>query len=292
MPGVPKMAFEVSDEERQATYQAGWDAGSLIGLIGAFGDVLFNKAANDTAAEFVRNKIRGIVKDPELAEALCPKDYPVGTKRPCLDTGYYETFNRENVRLVDLRKTPIARITPRGIELDGELIEVDAIVYATGFDAMTGSFTRVDIRGVGGVQLKEEWANGPTTYLGLAISGFPNLYAVTGPQSPSVLSNMMVSIEQHVDWISDCIAYMREHGYSTVEARREAQTAWVEHSNAIGNQTLYPLANSWYMGANVPGKTRVFLPYIGGVGPYRQKCDEVAANGYEGFTLARVEALV
>jgi cation diffusion facilitator CzcD-associated flavoprotein CzcO len=292
MHGTPKMAFEVSEEERQATYQAGWDAGSLVSLIGAFGDVLFDKAANDTAAEFVRNKIRGVVKDPELAETLCPKDYPVGTKRPCLDTGYYETFNRENVRLVDLRKTPITGITPTGIKVGGELIEVDAIVYATGFDAMTGSFTRVDIRGVGGRQLKEEWTNGPTTYLGLAISGFPNLYSVTGPQSPSVLSNMMVSIEQHVDWIADCVAYMRKHGYSTIEARPDAQAAWVEHSNKLGDQTLYPLANSWYMGANVPGKPRVFLPYIGGVGPYRQKCDEVAANGYEGFTLARVEALV
>ena len=176
--------------------------------------------------------------------------------------------------------------------MGGELIEVDAIVYATGFDAMTGSFTRVDIRGVGGRQLKEEWADGPTTYLGLAIAGFPNFYSVTGPQSPSVLSNMMVSIEQHVDWIADCITYMREHGYSTIEARPEAQAAWVEHSNELGNQTLYPLANSWYMGANVPGKRRVFMPYIGGVGPYRRKCDEVAANGYEGFTLARVEALV
>jgi cation diffusion facilitator CzcD-associated flavoprotein CzcO len=284
--GTPKMAFEVSEAERQATYQKGWDAGNLVGLIGAFGDVLFDKAANDTAAEFIRNKVRSIVKDPELAETLCPKDYPVGTKRPCLDTGYYETFNKEHVRLVDLRKTPITEITPKGIMVGDELIEVDAIVYATGFDAMTGSFTRVDIRGVGGVQLKEEWANGPTTYLGLAITGFPNFFSVTGPQSPSVLSNMMVSIEQHIDWIADCINYLRTNSYGTIEARPEAQTAWVEHSNELGNQTLYPLANSWYMGANVPGKPRVFLPYIGGCGPYREKCDQVAANGYEGFKLA------
>ncbi len=284
--GTPKMVFEVSEAERQATYQKGWDAGNLVGLIGAFGDVLFDKAANDTAAEFIRNKVRSIVKDPELAETLCPKDYPVGTKRPCLDTGYYETFNKEHVRLVDLRKTPITEITPKGIMVGDELIEVDAIVYATGFDAMTGSFTRVDIRGVGGVQLREEWANGPTTYLGLAITGFPNFFSVTGPQSPSVLSNMMVSIEQHIDWIADCIDYLRTNNYGTIEARPEAQTAWVEHSNELGNQTLYPLANSWYMGANVPGKPRVFLPYIGGCGPYRERCDQVAANGYEGFKLA------
>jgi cation diffusion facilitator CzcD-associated flavoprotein CzcO len=284
--GDPKPCFEASEEERQATYQAGWDAGNLVGLIGAFSDVLFVQEANDTAAEFIRNKIRSTVKDPELAETLCPKDYPVGTKRPCLDTGYYETFNQPNVRLVDLRKTPITEITPKGIKVGDELIEVDAIVYATGFDAMTGSFTRVDIQGVGGVALKDQWANGPTTYLGLAVTGFPNFWSVTGPQSPSVLSNMMVSIEQHIDWIADCLVYLRDKGYNRIEAQPDAQTGWVEHSNELGDQTLYPKANSWYMGANVPGKTRVFLPYIGGCGPYRQKCDEVAANGYEGFKLS------
>jgi len=281
----PRTAFEVSEEERQATYQAGWDSGNLVGLIGAYADILFNKEANDTAAEFIRNQIRSIVKDPETAEALCPKDYPVGTKRPCLDTNYYQTFNKPNVRLVDLRKTPITEITPKGIKVGGEEIEVDAIVYATGFDAMTGSFTRVDIRGTGGAKLADEWADGPRTYLGVAMAGFPNFWAVTGPQSPSVLSNMMVSIEQHVDWITDCLVYLRDKGLHTIEATPEAQDAWVEHSNEIGNQTLYPLANSWYMGANVPGKPRVFLPYIGGCGPYREKCDEVAAKGYEGFKL-------
>ncbi|MDH4075627.1 MAG: NAD(P)/FAD-dependent oxidoreductase [Acidimicrobiia bacterium] len=285
MEGEPKLCFEVSEDERQATYQAGWDSGNLVGLIGGFADILFNKEANDTAAEFIRNQIRSIVKDPETAEALCPKDYPVGTKRPCLDTHYYETFNKPNVRLVNLRQTPITEITPKGIKVGDEEIEVDAIVYATGFDAMTGSFTRVDIRGTGGAKLADEWANGPRTYLGLAMAGFPNFWAVTGPQSPSVLSNMMVSIEQHVDWITDCLVYLRDKGYHTIEARPEAQEAWVEHSNEIGNQTLYPLANSWYMGANVPGKPRVFLPYIGGCGPYRDKCDEVAAKGYEGFKL-------
>ncbi len=281
----PRTAFEVSEEERQATYQAGWDSGNLVGLIGAYADILFNKDANDTAAEFIRNQIRSIVDDPETAEALCPKDYPVGTKRPCLDTNYYQTFNKPNVRLVNLRNNPITEITPTGIKVGDEEIEVDAIVYATGFDAMTGSFTRVDIRGTGGAKLADEWADGPRTYLGVAMAGFPNFWAVTGPQSPSVLSNMMVSIEQHVDWITDCLVHLRTKGLTTIEARPEAQEAWVEHSNEIGNQTLYPLANSWYMGANVPGKPRVFLPYIGGCGPYRDKCDEVADKGYEGFKL-------
>ena len=226
------------------------------------------------------------MKDPEVAEALCPTNHPVGTKRPCLDTGYYETFNKPNVRLVDLRKTEITEITPTGITTTDETFEVDAIVFATGFDAMTGSLVAVNVRGVDGVQLKEAWAHGPSTYLGVAVAGFPNFYTVTGPQSPSVLSNMMVSIEQHIDWIADLMAYMREHGHSTIEATPEAQAGWVEHSTELAEQTLYPKANSWYMGANVPGKPRVFLPYIGGVGPYREKCDEVAANGYEGFTLA------
>ncbi len=284
--GEPKLCFEATEEERQATYQAGWDSGNLVGLIGGFADILFNKEANDTAAEFIRQQIRSIVDDPETAEALCPKDYPVGTKRPCLDTNYYQTFNKPNVRLVNLRQTPITEITPKGIKVGDEEIEVDAIVYATGFDAMTGSFTRVDIQGVGGVKLAEEWTNGPRTYLGVAMTGFPNFWAVTGPQSPSVLSNMMVSIEQHVDWITDCLVHLRDKGYTTIEAEASAQEAWVEHSNELGNQTLYPLANSWYMGANVPGKPRVFLPYIGGCGPYRERCNEVAAKGYEGFKLA------
>jgi cyclohexanone monooxygenase len=286
IPGEPVSTFSVSEEERAATFQAGWEAGNLVALIGAYDDILFDKEANDTAAEFIRNKIRGIVDDPEVAETLCPKDYPVGTKRPCLDTNYYATFNRPNVRLVDLRKTPIERITPAGLDTSEESFEFDVIVYATGFDAMTGSLVAVDVRGVGGVSLKEAWADGPMTYLGLAVAGFPNFYTVTGPQSPSVLSNMMVSIEQHVDWIADCMAYMRDNGYQTIEATPEAQLAWVEHSNELGEATLYPLANSWYMGANVPGKPRVFLPYIGGVGVYREKCDEVVANGYEGFKLA------
>ncbi len=287
MPADIKGCFEVSDEEREATYQAGWDAGSLVGLIGAFNDVLYDQKANDTAAAFIHNKIRSIVKDPEVADALCPTNHPVGTKRPCLDTGYYETFNLDHVRLVNLLKTPITEITPTGINTAEESFEFDAIVYATGFDAMTGSFVRVDIRGRDGQELKEVWKDGPKTYLGLGVAGFPNFYTVTGPQSPSVLSNMMVSIEQHIDWIAECMEYMADQGFATIEPTSDSAEAWVEHSIELGDQTLYPMANSWYMGANVPGKPRVFLPYVGGCGPYREKCNEVAAKGYEGFELAR-----
>ena len=284
--GEPVSAFDVTDDVRRETFQAGWDDGNLVGLIGAFNDILFDQAANDTAADFIRDKIRATVKDPEVAEILCPYNHPVGTKRPCLDTDYYETFNRPNVDLVDLRTTPITEITPTGIRTTSGDIDCDAIVFATGFDAMTGSLVAVDVQGTGGVTLKEAWADGPMTYLGVATAGFPNFHTITGPQSPSVLSNMMVSIEQHVDWIADLVAYMRDQGYRSIEATPEAQTGWVEHSLELGEATLYPKANSWYMGANVPGKPRVFLPYIGGCGPYRDKCDEVAANGYEGFKLA------
>jgi cyclohexanone monooxygenase len=279
-------AFSVSHEDRVATFQGGWDRGDLVGLIGAYSDILTDKKANDTAADFIRDKIRSIVKDPEVAEALCPYDHPVGTKRPCLDSNYYATFNLEHVRLVNLRKTPITEITPVGINTTDEQFEFDAIVYATGFDAMTGSLLKIDIRGKGGIKLANQWEDGPTTYLGISVANFPNMYTITGPQSPSVLSNMMVSIEQHIDWITDLFVSMRDKGQKVIEATQKAQDEWVAHNAEVGNATLYPLANSWYMGANVPGKPRVFLPYLGGVGPYREKCDEIAAAGYPGFVLS------
>jgi cyclohexanone monooxygenase len=202
-----------------------------------------------------------------------------------VDTDYYATFNRDNVTLVDVRSAPIETITPRGVRTGGVEYAVDDLVFATGFDAMTGALLNIDIRGRGGRRLDAEWAGGPRTYLGITIAGFPNLFTITGPGSPSVLSNMIVSIEQHVDWIADCVAYLRERGLATIEATAEAQDAWVQHVNEVGHMTLYPLAPSWYMGANIPGKPRVFMPYIGGVGVYRQKCDEIARKGYEGFTL-------
>jgi cyclohexanone monooxygenase len=280
-----KSALEVSPEDRQRKYEERWGYGGL-GMMGSFADLLFNKEANDTAAEFLRAKIRGIVRDPALAEKLLPRDYPVATKRLCVDTGYYATFNRDNVTLVDLRSTPIEEITPTGIRTTDAEYKLDSIVFATGFDALTGTLCSMDIRGRKGATLRQKWAEGPRSYLGIMVAGFPNLFIITGPGSPSVMSNMAVSIEQHVDWIAGCIAYLRDHSVDTIEATVESENAWVAHVNEVANATLFPLANSWYMGANVPGKPRVYMPYIGGVGVYRQKCDEVAANGYEGFALS------
>ena len=278
-------ALEVSDEERTREYEARWKRGGL-GFSSTFNDVLISKAANDTAAEFFRAKIRSIVRDPNVAETLVPKTYPLGTKRLCVDTDYYATFNRDNVSLVDLTKTPIEEITPDGLRTTREVYHLDSIVFAIGFDAMTGTLLALDIRGCGGQTLREKWAEGPKTYLGVSVAGFPNLFMITGPGSPSVLSNMIVSIEQHVDWIADCLVHLRAHGLHRIEATVDAEEAWVAHVNEVGHATLYPRANSWYMGANVPGKPRVFMPYVGGVGAYRQRCSDVAAKGYTGFSLA------
>ncbi|MFF4776752.1 flavin-containing monooxygenase [Microtetraspora fusca] len=289
--GIPadfpvKSALEVRPEERERRYQESWEKGNLVDILISYTDILFDRRANDTAAEFIRGKIREIVADPDVASALSPTDHPVGTKRPCLDSGYYATYNRDDVTLVDLQRSPIVEITPKGIRTtDGEH-EFDDIVLATGFDAMTGALLSIDIRGKGGRSLREKWAEGPRTYLGIGTAGFPNLFTVTGPGSPSVLSNMVVSIEQHVEWIADCVAFLRRRGFASIDATVEAEDAWVEHVKEMGDLTLYPTADSWFMGANVPGKPRVILPYCGGVGVYRQKCDEVAAKDYEGFTLS------
>lgn len=285
VPAATQSALEVAADERTAVYQAGWDRGSLVGILTAYTDMITDKDANDTAAEFVRTKIRSIVTDPDVAETLSPRSFPFGTKRPCLDSGYYETFNAEHVHLVDLRKTPLIEVTETGVRTSEASYEFDAIVFATGFDAMTGALAAIDIRGIDGVSLAEKWGEGPRTYLGVAIAGFPNLFTVTGPSSPSVLSNMMVSIEQHVEWITDCITFVRTHGAAGIEATTDAEDEWVRHVEQTGNYTLYPTADSWYMGSNVPGKPRVFMAYIGGVGAYRQRCDDVAAKEYEGFTL-------
>jgi cyclohexanone monooxygenase len=277
-------ALAVPPEVRQREYEARWGRGGL-GFTSTFTDLLTDKAANDTAAEFFRAKIRAMVRDPAVASALSPHGYPVGTKRLCVDTGYYDTFNRDNVTLVDVRSAPIEAITREGLRTRDEAYAVDSIVFATGFDAMTGALSSIEIRGRAGQTLQQKWAAGPRTYLGIAAAGFPNLFAITGPGSPSVLSNMIVSIEQHVDWIADCIAYLREHDLARIEATKDAEDGWVAHVHEVGHATLYPLANSWYMGANVPGKPRIFMPYVGGVGAYRQRCDDVAARGYEGFAL-------
>jgi cyclohexanone monooxygenase len=288
--GVPaeeptRSALEVSKEERDAIYQKGWDSGRLVGMLLCFNDLLSNKEANDTACEFIRKKIRSIVKDPQTAEDLCPFDHPMGTKRPCLDTNYYATFNRDNVELVNLRRTPIVEVTATGVRTTEREITFDALVFATGFDAMTGALVAVDIQGRNGVTLKQKWAEGARTYLGLMLAGFPNFFTITGPASPSVFSNMIVSIEQHVEWIGACLTHLRESGKAAIEATSAAEDFWMKHNTEAGDATLYPLANSWYMGSNVPGKPRMLLPYIGGVGLYRQECDEIVADGYRGFTM-------
>jgi len=277
-------ALAVTPEERQREYAARWETGG-ISLLSAYTDLATNKASNDTAADFVRERIRSIVRDPAVAEMLLPTNHPIGTKRICVDTDYYETFNRSNVTLVNLRSTPIEEVTPAGIRTRDAEYAVDSIVYATGFDAMTGAVLKIDPHGRGGQRLADKWAAGPRTYLGLMTAGFPNLFTITGPGSPSVLSNMIVSIEQHVEWIAGALAYLRAHGIACMEATAEAEDAWVAHGNDVAHQTLYPQANSWYMGANIEGKPRVFMPYIGGVGVYRETCDAVAAKGYEGFCL-------
>ena len=288
--GIPKEmdalpAAMMTAEQQQERLEAVWARGDLFDLLGVFADQMFNPDANEIVAEFVRSKIRQTVQDPDTAESLCPRDHPIGTKRPCLDTNYFRTFNLPHVRLVDLRKTPITTITETGIDTVAESMEFDAIVYATGFDAMTGALVSVDITGRNGQTLGEKWADGPVTYLGLMTVGFPNLFMITGPGSPSVLSNMAVSIEQHVDWVADSLADLREKGIETIEPTPTAEAGWVQHVNDCADITLYPSANSWYMGANVPGKPRVFLPYIGGVDNYRKTCDRVVAEGYLGFAL-------
>ena len=253
--------------------------------MGVYNNLALDKSANDTAADFVREKIAEIVKDPEVARLLQPDNHPIGSKRICVDTDYYATFNRPNVSLVDLRADPIAEIVPHGLRTASRTFELDALVFATGFDAMTGSVAKIDIRGHGGLSLNAKWAEGPRTYLGLMSAGFPNLFIITGPGSPSVLSNMIVSIEQHVDWIADCLDHMRARGVARIEATAQAEDDWVAHVNEVAQGTLYPQANSWYMGANIPGKPQIFMPYIGGVGAYRQICNAVAADGYRGFAM-------
>ena len=277
-------ALSISEEERQRIYEDRWRRGGTT-FMAAFNDLIVDKAANDTAAEFVRSKIRAMVKDPRTAELLAPTSHPIGTKRICVDTNYFETYNRPNVSLVDIRPAGIERITPKGVLAGGVEYEVDVIVFATGFDAMTGALTRIDIRGRDGATLADKWEAGPRTYLGVMSAGFPNLFMITGPGSPSVLSNMMVSIEQHVDWVTDCLAALGQRQLDCIEATQEAEDAWVAHVNEVADKTLYPQAASWYMGANVPGKPRVFMPYIGGVGAYRAICDEIAADGFRGFRL-------
>ncbi len=276
-------ALEANPEERQREFESRWQAGGLP-FMGSYSDLIFNREANDAAADFVRGKIRQIVRDPAVADLLCPHN-TIGAKRLCVDIGYYETYNRDNVALVDLKKTPIEAVNDKGVQTGDEFFEVDAIVLATGFDAMTGALLQVDIRGRDDASLREAWAQGPQSYLGLAVAGFPNLFTVTGPASPSVFTNMLPSIELHVEWITDCIQALRDKGLDRIEARPEAQADWMAHHREVAGKTLRSKTASWYTGANIDGKPQTFMPYIGGHPAYTRKCEEVAARDYEGFKL-------
>lgn len=279
------MGTTASEEVARERFEWAWEAGELFGLLGIFADQAISLESNNRVAEMFRERLRELVDDPETAATLSPQDYPIGTKRPCLDTGYFQTYNRDNVRLVDLRKHPIKTITTTGVDLVDESLDFDAIVFATGFDAMTGALFAVDIVGHDGIKLEDKWANGPTTYLGLMTTGFPNLFTITGPGSPSVLSNMAVSIEQHVEWVTDCISHLDAEGFQTIEPTPVAEAGWTQHVADCADLTLMTRVNSWYMGANVPGKPRVFYPYVGGVDSYRLACDEIVDKGYLGFRL-------
>ena len=281
-PSGTSTALADPPEEREAEYQRRWDTGGLQ-FLGGYADLLLDRAANETAAEFIRKQIHAMVNDPAVADLLTPTQV-VGCKRLCVDTGYYATFNRPNVLLVDVSEQPIERITPSGVRVGGVDYEVDCIVYATGFDAMTGSLLKINANGPT-TSLQQAWEAGPRTYLGLAVHGLPNMFTISGPGSPSVLTNMLTSIEQHVEWIRDCLVALRERGYRRIEASESAQDEWVDYVNMVADMTLFPTCNSWYLGANVPGKTRVFMPLLG-FPPYVEQCDNVAADGYRGFILS------
>jgi len=277
-------AMVASEDEREREYEARWQAGGLQ-FLAAYADLMFDSEANKTVANFVRKKIREIVNDPQDAELLVPKNI-IGCKRLCVDTDYFATYNKDNVSLVDISATPIEFFTENGVSVDDKIYEVDIIVSATGFDAMTGALLKIDICGSKGLSLQKKWTEGPKAYLGLALAGFPNMFIITGPGSPSVISNMLPAIEQHVNWITDCVGYMQNQGYGRIEAEEEAEETWVAHVGEVAGLSLRSTCNSWYVGANVPGKPRVYMPYIGGVPAYAEKCRQVAQGSYEGFKIS------
>ena len=292
MTGFPmptKSHHEDTPEERQAYFEKRWEVGGMPqSMLATYKAVNFDPEANAVVADFVRDKIREIVKHPEVAVRLSPpKDLPIGSKRPPIDTDYYETFNRDNVTLVDVRSDPIERITSTGIQTGSAEYDLDALVFATGFDAMTGTLLGIDIRTQGGATLKDAWSDGPDSYLGLMVAGLPNLFMINGPGSPSVKANMIITIEHHTDWIMDLLDHLAANGLDRIEATEQAQSDWVEHAREVAEATLMPVADSWYVGANIPGKKRVYMPYFGGFERYWKFCEEVAADGYRGFTLSR-----
>ncbi|MCC2626750.1 MAG: dependent oxidoreductase [Thermomicrobiales bacterium] len=280
----PKTMAEASPDEREREFERRWSAFGGLQFLGAFQDLFLDPAANRTAQDFIRGKIRKIVKDPWKAKMLMPSDHAVGCKRLCSDTGYFETFNRPNVDLVDIRAEPIESFVPTGVSLGGRVVEVDAIVYATGFDAMTGALSRIEIKGRNGCRLAEEWAHGAQTYLGLMTAGFPNFFMITGPGSPSVLTNMVMAIEDHVDWIANCVAFLDTKGMATIEASRHRQSEWMRDVAAIAESTQFSGCNSWYYGSNIPGKPRIFTVYVGFT-EYRKKIAAIAAQRYDTFAL-------
>ncbi|SLK10535.1 flavin-containing monooxygenase [Arthrobacter sp. P2b] len=281
----PKSGKDVTAEERQAEFENRWQLGGLY-MMRAFKDILTDKDVNNEASEYVRSKIRSIVADPKTAEELSPREMPLGTKRLCSGTGYYETFNRENVTLVDVKESPIERVIPTGVRTSTADYDLDVLCFATGFDAMTGALNRLNPVGRDGRELRDYWAAGPRTYLGLTVNGFPNMFIIAGPGSPSVFSNMVTSIEQHVEWIADAIEYLESNGLTSIEADFEAEAGWIEHVNEVANGTLYrDFKATWFYGANVPGKPVVFMPYLGGVGNYWNRITRIAQEGYEGFLL-------
>ena len=280
-----KSVWDLTPDERQAELERRWAIGGTT-FMWAFRESIQDYDANQIVAEFVRGKVRQIVRDPATADLLSPH-HVIGCKRIVVDTNYFATFNRENVQLVDVSATPIDKVTATGVRVGDVEHKIDTLIFATGFDAMTGTLLRIDITGRNGTKLVDKWAAGPRTYLGLSVPEFPNLFTISGPGSPSVLTNMVASIEQHVEWIAKCVEYMQEQGHTSVEATEEAAHKWVDHVNELADQTLYPSCNSWYLGANVPGKTRVFMPLLG-FPPYVEKCTAVAEAGYDGFELSRV----
>ena len=280
----PYSALDVSDSDRDLEFKRRWQDGGT-NFLAAFNDIGTNADSNEKVADFVRTKIHEVVRDTEVADLLSPTN-TIGCKRLCADTDYYETYNRDNVLLVDVNKTPIERIVNEGIKTSDKVFELDIIIFAIGFDAMTGALLSIDIKGRQGLSLREKWSDGPRTFLGLCSEGFPNMFMVTGPGSPSVLSNMMTSIEQHVEWISDCVSYMRSNEKNVIEANLDSENQWMDHVEEVVANTLRYSCNSWYVGANIPGKKRVFIPYAGGLPQYTEACNEVADNGYEGFSIA------
>jgi cyclohexanone monooxygenase len=280
-------ALEDEPKERDRYFEERWTSGGgTFAMLTTYRDLLVNPEANELAADFVREKIRSIVKDPEVAELLTPRNQPIGAKRLPVDTFYFESYNRDNVSLVDIKNAPIECITPGGLRTSKKAYEFDALILATGFDAMTGALLAMNIRREGGPALEETWSEGPKSYLGIMVSGFPNMFTITGPGSPSVKMNMIYAIEQHVEWVVDCIDHLRSQDLDRIEPTKNAQEDWVEHTREVAEATLMPEANSWYVGANIPGKPRVFMPYFGGFERYWQLCEEIVADGYRGFDLS------